>query len=571
MGALAYLTVVSVVNRIRVRLRRLREVRYAAGMLAGLLYFYFVLGGGRTGSRGVYSALSSMRGAAEMVGAVALFAIVCLGWALPSKGKAALLFTQAEVHLLFPAPFSRRQLIAYKLLRLQAAGFMSSLIMTVFFRPGSIAAGWTFLAGVMVVTSLLTVHLIAVGLARASLIQHGRRGLAHQWLPLALVFGAVAVLGGTLAEAWPSLATLPKRQLLAELETLSTTGLAGAILWPFRAAVQLPLSSSPSAFFARLPVPLGLLGLNFLWAIRSDAAFEEASAELAEKVAHIRSGKTALAGTIKKRRPPFQLATTGRPEIALLWKNLIMLGRFMTLKRTLVFLPTLVVIAVIGGLEARDGRYVEVLAMLSLMLAFATVFFGPMVIRNDLRKDLESVAMLKSWPLTGAEIVRGEVLAPVVALTMLAWIFILGASASLAHTLASFGVGTASTRFSWLLAALLVAPALIAAQVLTQNAIAVLFPAWASIGPARGHGIDMMGQRMLLFVGILLSLVAALLPAALLGAAAAGLVYLLTGTVTILLPAFVIALSLAVEWFAGTELLGRAMDRTDPAAIDPVE
>jgi hypothetical protein len=572
MGALAYLAFVSMKNRVRVRIKRLREVRYAAGMLMGLLYFYFILGGRHTGSRGIHAVFAATREQTEMFAAVALFLLVCIGWAWPSDGKAALMFTRAEVHFLFPAPFSRRQLISYKLLRLQAAGLFSSVIVTIFFRPGTIAAGWMFLTGFMLVTSILTVHLTAVSLSRASLIQHGRRGLAHQWLPLGVVVASIAILVTTVVQAWWPIWEQPTVGLrIWELQRLSTHGLAGIVLWPFRSVVQLPLAPTPAEFFKALPVPLALLLLSFAWAVRSDAAFEEASAELAEKVARIRSGTQPVVGTIKKRKAPFTLATTGRAETALLWKNLIMLGRYTTMKRGLTFLPAIVIVSVLMGLQARKSGYADAAAFLCMLGAFITVFMGPMMIRNDLRRDLESVEMLKSWPLTGVVIVRGEILAPTVALTVFAWAFILGTSASVAHMLSTLGVGVAAGRASWVLAGLLVAPALIATQVLAQNGLAVLFPAWVSIGVTHTQGLDVMGQRMLMFVGILLATLLALLPAVLFAALAAGVVYYATSIVSIVLPALVITVSLLAECAVATEFLGRVMDRTDPAAIDPVE
>ncbi len=39
-GAFLYLTICSLRNRVRVQIRRLRQPRYAVGLVAGLLYIY---------------------------------------------------------------------------------------------------------------------------------------------------------------------------------------------------------------------------------------------------------------------------------------------------------------------------------------------------------------------------------------------------------------------------------------------------------------------------------------------------------------------------------------------------
>ena len=119
---------------------------------------------------------------------------MALAWLWPSDGTASLVFTRADVQFLFPAPITRRQLIRYKIVRMQLGALLSTAIITVFFRPGSLAAGWTFFVGVSLATSILIVHLTAVSLSRASIRQHGRSGLARQWLPLLLLGGISAVV-----------------------------------------------------------------------------------------------------------------------------------------------------------------------------------------------------------------------------------------------------------------------------------------------------------------------------------------------------------------------------------------
>lgn len=574
MGALIYLTLCSTKNRVRARLRRLREPRYAAGLLMGLAYFYFLLGpraGGRKAG-GFIGLLAGVREPLELVGALLVFVIVALTWLWPSRDAAALSFSRADVQFLFPAPFTRRQLITYKLARMQVGAFTSSAIMTLLFRPRSMAAGWTFFLGMSIGVSILIVHLTAVSLSRASLRQHGRAGLARQWLPVLLVVGTAVVLAGTVYGAWPRLSSLERsRDVWAELQRISSTGLAAIVLWPLRAIVRLPLSASGAEFLRALPVGLMLYALSFWWALRSDAAFEEASAELAEKVARIRSGTQPALGAIGKRRPPFHLATTGQVEIALLWKNLIMLGRYATLKRAAAFLPAIVVLGVLMALSTRKEGSANVFAFFCFLFALITVMMGPLMIRNDLRRDLASLALLKSWPIRGAALLRGEVLAPAAVLSVVAWGFILGASMSQAHVLSEIGLASLGSHLSYTAAALAVVPGLVVTQLMTQNAVAVVFPAWTHVGPNRTQGIDVMGQRLLMMGGMLLTLILAVLPAAAFALIAAAVIYYATSVVPVVVPALVLTASLVAECLLVAEALGRVIDRTDPSAIEAIE
>ncbi len=80
-----------------------------------------------------------------------------------------------------------------------------------------------------------------------------------------------------------------------------------------------------------------------------------------------------------------------------------------------------------------------------------------------------------------------------------------------------------------------------------------------------------MGQRLLMMAGILLTLAVSLLPGAVIAALVTVLVYWLTGTVLIVLPALIVAVVVAGECCLAIEGLGRVLDRTDVSVIDPAE
>lgn len=573
MGALLYLTLCSAKNRMRVRLRRLREPRYLAGLVVGILYFYFLLyRPGRPGRQGALAALAAVRDPIELAGSVALFVLIALAWAWPSSGQPALMFSRADVQFLFAAPFTRRQLIAYKVLRTQIGAIVSSALVTVFFRPSSVEGGWMFFAGIMVVTATLIVHFTGVSLSRASLRQHGASGLSRQWLPHGVVLAAVAVLAGTVAADWTRLGMLDRPADVArELQRLGSTGPASVVLWPFTTLVRLPLAASPGEFLRTLPFALALLALNFLWVLRSDAAFEEASAALAEKIARVRRGDDLGKKRVRGLPTPFTLALSGRVETALLWKNLILLGRYSTRKLVVTLLPIIIIVGVLAANGAGRRGIAEGLAILCLLLAAMTIVVGPMMIRNDLRQDLANLEVLKAWPVSGAVLVRGESLAPAAVLSALSWLFIIGTTALSSRLLLGLGIGTVAGRLSYVVAALIVAPGLIVTQVVVQNGIAVMFPAWISVGATRARGLDVMGQRMLMLAGTMVALVLAVVPAAVFGGLAALAVYFATSLIPVILPAAIVTAVLLVECLLATEALGRIMDRTDIGAVDAPE
>lgn len=574
-GAFVYLTTRGLVNRVRVRVRRLREPRYLIGLTVGILYFYFVIfsrpGSGR--GHGAPVGLASLVGSAGPLVALAsviLFVVVALAWVWPSSSR-AIVFTRAEVQFLFAAPVTRRQLLHYKLVRSQTASLLGSLILTVFFRPGSFMAAWTVITGMWLLFGILNLHFTGVSLARASLTEHGVSGLRRQWAPITVIVAAIGVIGTALVRDGAHLSTLETgRQVFSELGRVLTSGAAGWALWPTRAVVRLPLAASTAEYWRALPGALALLALNYVWVMRSDAAFEEASAEQSEKVARGRLAPRPARVTAVST--PFSLASRGRVETAILWKNLILLGRYASLRTMWRLVPMVIAIAAVASSSRRTGL-VSMLSILALGGVGLVVLLGPQIVRNDLRQDLGHIALLKTWPVRSAALIRGELLAPAAVLTGLAWILVT-ASVLLMTRIPSNVAGVAMlmlNRVSYGIAALLMAPPIIVIQLIVQNGLAVLFPAWVVIGASRSRGVEVMGQRLLMQAGIWLTLLIAILPAAVLAGALGIVIYLATGLVPIVLPAALGAAVILAEAFLATEALGRALDRTDVGSLEPTD
>jgi len=563
--ALLFLALRSWRNRLARRFSRLRQPRYGLGAIVGAAYLYFFFlrpGGGRTA--GLLTLIGWHPGPWEVAASLGLFVFVAISWVWPSS-RPAVPFSSGEVQFLFPAPFTRRQLVRYVVLRSQFGAAAGSLFTTLVFRPGSLSAGWTFFVGILIAMVVSSLHLMGVGLRRQSLAQHRGAGMLRQWLPLAVVVAAVVVLVGTVAADWARLSTLSGPGPIAdEVERLGSHGAAAVVLWPFRAVVRLPLSGNASAFLRALPLGLLIVVLNFFWVEQSDASFEEASARFAETVAQQPAGvRTA---TPKARdTTPFRLGRDGAPEVAILWKNLILVGRYVSLKSFIRFLPIIVFAAAVSR-SGRGHGFADTLGAICLFGVAITVLLGPQMARNDLREDLPHLAVLRTWPIRGAAMVRGEVLGPTAILAAVAWLFVLGA-AFMAH-LPTTALGLAS-RASMTAAALIVVPGIILMQVIVQNALALLFPSWVQIGPRRrGGGVDIMGQRLLMLAGMILVFVVALLPASIVAGVVGLAIYRTMHVVPVVIPAIIVLGVLVVQALVSMEMLGRVFERTDPQAID---
>jgi hypothetical protein len=117
----------------------------------------------------------------------------------------------------------------------------------------------------------------------------------------------------------------------------------------------------------------------------------------------------------------------------------------------------------------------------------------------------------------------------------------------------------------------LLIPALVLAQFTIHNTAAVLFPAWVPLGAQRPRGLDAMGQRLILFGGIVLGLIVMLFP----GAVSGGIIWLalgrLIGPLGLVPAAAACVMVVLAEVLVATEALGPAYDRLDLMAVERAE
>jgi hypothetical protein len=572
-GAFLYLSVCSMRNRLSVRLRRLREPRYFLGLTIGVAYVALVLTRPTPpayGHGGPLPSLDEAGMALGVLGAAGLLAATALAWILPGTGRPALTFSRADVQFLFTAPVSRRQLLHYKVFRSQAGAMLGSALVTLVVRPRTLAQGWTFFLGMLLVMATVNLHLTGVSLRRESLRAHGAAGLLRQWVPLAVMLSAVVIVATSVVFYWPSLSTVSSAaEFFAEIERISNTWIVWLVLWPFMALMQLPLSGSGPAFFAALPVGLAAFFANYLWVLRSDVAFEETAARDAEQqVARRRSGGRYVSSLARRRAPPFQLAPRGRPEIALLWKNLILSSR---VARWGVFWRVVPIVLLGAFTVSHAARTLaDALATVCALGAVGVTLIGPQILRNDLRQDLAQIATLKQWPITGGAIVRGEVLAPTVLLSAIVWIFVI--LALLLSTRVTFEMHLAiAERVAWAVAAMFLSTGIMLVEIVAQNVLAILFPAWMDLGATSSRGMEVMGQRVLIAGGLIVTVGLSLFPAILVGLVVGGVVRMLTGVDTVVVSAAAASLTLVGESALVVTALGRVVDRMDASAVPSVD
>ena len=163
-GALTYLTICSVRNSTAGRFQRLRQPRYLLVTIGVLLYFGMMVVN-RAMSGGV-SVAPAFERPARIAAGVLIAIVMAAAWVMPSLG--ALRFTLADVHFLFPAPLTRRQLLAYKMRRLLLGTAGVSVFLWLVVGPLRPVAAVIFFIKTWLIMSALALHEAGASLYRQS-------------------------------------------------------------------------------------------------------------------------------------------------------------------------------------------------------------------------------------------------------------------------------------------------------------------------------------------------------------------------------------------------------------------
>jgi hypothetical protein len=330
----------------------------------------------------------------------------CLVNLVLSSNERVISFRPAEVDFLFAGPFTRRQLLLYKIVGIVAAALFQSLLFFVFINRWGEGLLPAYLGIVLLIlffqffTLTLTMLASTVG-ARA--YSRGRKAvLIGLGLVLAVVAGQVVRGGGDPIETLARLEDSPAWQAVRAPLSWFVKAFRATDLWPD--FVQ----------YGSLALLVDLVLVGVVFAL--DARYLEASAAASERqyqrLQRMRSGQGVLAaapGTGKARftlpMPP-RLGGIG----PVVWRQVLVVARS--------FLPLLLLLA-LGGVSIsvaltaeRHGDDGGSLAwMLAGMVVGFPIFLTPTVV-CDFRGDVDRMEVLKALPIRAAWLAVGQILAP---------------------------------------------------------------------------------------------------------------------------------------------------------------
>ncbi|MEO7363614.1 MAG: putative ABC exporter domain-containing protein [Gemmatimonadaceae bacterium] len=577
-SAIRYLWVRGTINRLRTQAKRVRNPRYAIAMLVGLAYFYWILiQNPRASSQaGVNPFVDLMQMAVLLPIASAFLLFLASRWWLFKGDRASLAFTPAEVQFLFPAPISRRGLVHAKLLRGQVAILINITIWTVLLRGNAAsAAGWQRGLALWLLFSTISLHRLGAALVRTNALDHERAGQRRSIIPASIFMIVLGCVAWGIVGQWSVIQLAAAQSVKAATDAIAAAlaqPVPALALWPVRALLKPVLAQNGAQWLSLVPFSALVFGLHYLWVLRLDASFEEAAIEAtqvrAEAVRNVRS-----AGGVRKRNTSGKIARvpalslTGRPEIAIAWKNVTAAIRGTAWRaQTIMFLIILTAVAAVVSTQSEKAA--DVFLIMCAAWGAMLLLIGPLSMRYDFRHDLPRLAILRTYPLTGGKIVAAEIAAVTLLHSISIWTLMIVPVTLFALSPSRFT--NAADVPVILLSIALAIPAFNALTFTVHNGAALLFPSWVRLG-TEPRGFETMGQNLLTMVATtLVAAVAMVFPVGL----AFLIIWLATaslGVWAILVATLAASVLLCLELWPVIFWLGSVFDRIDVAEVAPVQ
>jgi Putative ABC exporter len=349
----------------------------------------------------------------QQYGPLALL-LYCLLNVLSTSGERAIYFSPGEVNFLFPAPFGRRELLAYKLALSFLFSLPTALFMTFVFQVYATSFIAAFI-GLLLVYQFMMLFVTALNLAAsalgARLFTFSRRAAAAA----AVVLVALVVWQAGLAPGEGGVGEWVKKAVHTDVWRVASQPLSyffdtflSETLWPDLAW---------NALLALL-VDMILLGVVF----GLDADYLEASVAASARIyarlqraRRVGPAAAARGGTVRFSLP---MAPWWGGAGPIFWRQLTTAtrGAGRLLLATAVF--GLAMTAVWTGMrdESETTAFPVLVGFGGLMMTFLTTL-APF----DFRGDVDQMALLKTLPTPAWRLAMGQLLAPVLIFTLIQW------------------------------------------------------------------------------------------------------------------------------------------------------
>jgi hypothetical protein len=351
----------------------------------------------------------------------ALLIFYCFMNVVLSSGERAIYFPPAEVNFLFPGPFGRRELLGYKIVSTLIVSLPTALFMSLALRSYSTWFAASFAGMLLIVLFMqlfgMTINLLAISVG-ASLYTRGRKLVAM----LAVLLGmAILLQVGDSPRQWQ-----PKQLMDALLDAPAWK----AVSWPLHSffdavtAQRLWPDLVQSIALGSL-VNLLLVGVVFLLDAQYLEAAAAGSARIYARMQRLRRGGMG-SGEGLRRGGKVRMSLPMLPWLGgigpIAWRQLTTAARGADRLLLLIFILGIAVVApMLASLRDNPDNHENILFVFAFVAVWLTVFMTSLL-PFDFRGDIDRLAYLKTLPLSPWRLAVGQLLTPVLLMTVLQFV-----------------------------------------------------------------------------------------------------------------------------------------------------
>ena len=328
---------------------------------------------------------------------------ICVLTLITSAGDRAISFTPGEVDMLFPGPFTRRQLICYKLTKSTAAAMLSALLLSAVLHRH---ARWWLAGYIGILLSLLFIQFFSVNAVIAAQTLGTRlRGRVR----FAIFIGVFTAGAFTARSVFARGVPASGDQMMQRI-TYSPVG--RVLLFPFSFFGEaMTAQTLPALLYWSLPAVAMDAALLFLLLMLDGYYLDAASAASERRYAQlqrIRGGSFLSIGVSGDARlhitqPPF-LGGMG----PIVWRQVTVAVRS---SKGLLFLLLILAVGA-SPLIYSAGRQTQQFATTLAAVAVWLTLLVSTMLKFDFRGDLDLMDVLKSLPLHPWAIAAGQLVTP---------------------------------------------------------------------------------------------------------------------------------------------------------------
>jgi hypothetical protein len=328
---------------------------------------------------------------------------ICVLTLITSAGDRAISFTPGEVDMLFPGPFTRRQLILYKLAKSTAAALLSALFLSIVLHRH---ASWWPACYTGIFLSLLFIQFFSINAVIAAQSLGTQLQSRLRWIILMGFLAAVTLIARNV------FAESPPLNIVQMMQRISYSPLGHFLLFPFTFFGE-TITAQTSGQLLQWALPAATMDIVLLCLLLlMDANYLETASAASERryaqLQRIRGGSFLSMG-IKGdahwhvRKPAF-LGGIG----PIVWRQITAAVRS---SKGLLFLMLILALGAAPLVLGAGNQAAHFLPAFGGVALWFTLLVSTML-KFDFRGDLDLMDVLKALPLQPWAIATGQLVAP---------------------------------------------------------------------------------------------------------------------------------------------------------------